>query len=707
MLSSNEDVARFPSIELTSIRMNKHTRAVLLSLFLIGLVGVNYLMSGSFALPTGDQGIWFTSGLFMLIVGAYWIEYYFTKPADVVINGIVVFIAASSLSHPPFQVWWQLLKYGSLVLVFAALVLVWGADPKSTRRDPSLPRRFVYQLVIRIGSSAVLFSMVFILALLSYFNVQEPQIRWAVLFWGVVLTARYLELDTFFKSIWNWHSTSRGASVGQVSRFSEPNIVRFTLFPDASCERSTLVAFTADGVVDKDSPIGVVVAHRNTLGAIEAEAILVDSNFEEGSPITKTIVVRVTEDDENISQRLSSGGVQNKLKSLIGYAFRGSDIAQLYVELAGDPQIEEGSLVSVALKNGKDLLFQIINGKLHEESGIKDGERSFTVAEAEQLGTWSKSRQGFETHSWVVPENACVFQVAQDSAIATADIVNVLDIGRVPRSDFPVKINVRDLVLYHSAILGVTGSGKSFLAYQLIEACAAANIKVLCLDLTGDYKRFLPDALLVRKVGELKPFLGSEHKIGIIEFTEEKLHPIAATNTVAGMALAWCKENRSPDEVKEPVPKVLLVCEEAHALIPEWNSNPEKNLQDTVSKTAQIVLQARKYGLGFMIVTQRTANVTKSVLNQCNTIFAFQAYDETGFDFMKNYMGLHYVNALPTLKKRQGVVVGKASVSDRPVIVRFNDQTRNSATTPLPEFKAVQPQAAAVPVVAEEVKPKI
>jgi hypothetical protein len=318
----------------------------------------------------------------------------------------------------------------------------------------------------------------------------------------------------------------------------------------------------------------------------------------------------------------------------------------------------------------------------------------FTVAEAEQLGTWNAARQGFETHSWVVPEHAPVFQVADDSPVSPVDLAGLLDIGRVPRSAFPVKVNVRDLVLYHSAILGVTGSGKSFLAYQLIDACAKDNVKVICLDLTGDYKRFLAAAVLLRSPAEVKFFLDSDYHIGIVEFTEEKVHPIAATNNVAQIALAWCREHRRPEEVKEPVPKVLLVCEEAHALIPEWNSNPEKALQDTVSKTAQIVLQARKYGLGFLIITQRTANVTKSVLNQCNTIFAFQAYDETGFDFMKNYMGLHYVEALPNLKKRQGVVVGKASVSDRPVIVRFHDQERNPATTALPEFKQVQSQRA-------------
>jgi len=35
-----------------------------------------------------------------------------------------------------------------------------------------------------------------------------------------------------------------------------------------------------------------------------------------------------------------------------------------------------------------------------------------------------------------------------------------------------------------------------------------------------------------------------------------------------------------------------------------------------------------------LIVAQRTANVVKSVLNQCNTMVSFQAFDETGFDFL-------------------------------------------------------------------------
>ena len=355
------------------------------------------------------------------------------------------------------------------------------------------------------------------------------------------------------------------------------------------------------------------------------------------------------------------------------------------------------------IADDKRLLFQIINGKLHEEMALESGERAFTVGEAEQVGTWNEVRQGFETHSWVVPENSPVFHVVGEQVVRQ-EKGGLLDIGKIPSSAFPVNISVRDLVLYHSAILGVTGSGKSYLAFQLIENCAGIGVKALCLDITGDYKRYLKNPVLIKRSGEVKPFLDSTESIGIVEFTEAG-HPIRTANMIAEIALNLCREHRSPQEVKEPVPKVLLVLEEAHTLVPEWNSNPERNLQDLVSKTAQATLQARKYGLGFMVITQRTANVTKSILNQCNTILAFQAYDETGFDFMKNYMGEHYVRALPTLKKRQGVLVGKASVSDRPVIVRFHDQTREPSHETVREFTALAPAVptAEVPAPVEAV----
>jgi hypothetical protein len=76
-----------------------------------------------------------------------------------------------------------------------------------------------------------------------------------------------------------------------------------------------------------------------------------------------------------------------------------------------------------------------------------------------------------------------------------------------------------------------------------------------------------------------------------------------------------------------------------------------------------------------LIITQRTANVTKTTLNQCNTIFAFQSFDQTGLDFLKNYMGEEYSHAISTLPTRHAILVGKASSSTRPLLFSVSDLT--------------------------------
>ena len=238
-------------------------------------------------------------------------------------------------------------------------------------------------------------------------------------------------------------------------------------------------------------------------------------------------------------------------------------------------------------------------------------------------------------------------------------------------------------------MLGVTGSGKSYLTFKLIEEAAEKGIKVVCIDPTGDYQRYLHSAVLLDRRGALQDFLASpDHTIGIVETASNADNPIKQARMAAQVCLDWCKANRNADEILNPAPKVLVVLEEAHLLVPEWNFNPERGLQDEVSKTSQIVLQARKYGLGFLIVAQRTANVVKSVLNQCNTMVSFQACDETGFDFLKNYMGSYHVRSLPNLKPRHGIVVGKASRSRRPVMVHFEDQIRELRAAPADSMPA-------------------
>ena len=119
--------------------------------------------------------------------------------------------------------------------------------------------------------------------------------------------------------------------------------------------------------------------------------------------------------------------------------------------------------------------------------------------------------------------------------------------------------------------------------------------------------------------------------------------------------------------------RVVLVFEEAHSLIPEWNSTANEGDSKAVNGTAKVILQGRKYGLGSIVVTQRTANISKSILNQCNTIFALRVFDDTGKQFLENYIGTDYSNTLATLSERHAVVVGKALKLKQPVIIKLNN----------------------------------
>jgi DNA helicase HerA-like ATPase len=74
-----------------------------------------------------------------------------------------------------------------------------------------------------------------------------------------------------------------------------------------------------------------------------------------------------------------------------------------------------------------------------------------------------------------------------------------------------------------------------------------------------------------------------------------------------------------------------------------------------------------------MVIAQRTANVSKTVLTQCNSVVAFQQFDKTGADFLTNYMGSEMVGALPMLRPRQAIAVGKAFRSGMPTIFQVPD----------------------------------
>src|SRR5690606_22138014 len=110
-------------------------------------------------------------------------------------------------------------------------------------------------------------------------------------------------------------------------------------------------------------------------------------------------------------------------------------------------------------------------------------------------------------------------------------------------------------------------------------------------------------------------------------------------------------------EAQAPQRRILLL-EEAHAYLPEFNFTTSFAERDTVSKSARYILQARKFGLSFIFVSQRTAVISKSALSQCENYVILRTIDQTSLDYIESVVGSPFRDAAQNLKRYQAICVG-------------------------------------------------
>jgi DNA helicase HerA-like ATPase len=341
----------------------------------------------------------------------------------------------------------------------------------------------------------------------------------------------------------------------------------------------------------------------------------------------------------------------------------------------------------------------------------------YARAKARKIGAWDVGARKFNPVPWMPRINAPVFMLENGETAPDADCI-----GHFPSTPYGVRLAPSDCVTHNTAILGILGVGKSYLSIELVERMIARGIRVLCLDLTNQYEQLLADFIdpaheerrrdalvgagrggtphknkeqggsrnsFVKAVlDHMRQFMAADddHYLWVLNPAQFRVtkqvsgmynndadlaHLTAAeiTSIFSNAALVVCQELGMTDDAR-----LCLVYEEAHSLVPEWNSVAADGDRLATATSARAILQGRKYGLGCLLITQRTANVTKTILNQCNTIFAMRTFDDTGKEFLGNYIGSDYANILPSLQPRHAVIFGKASSCENPVLIRLNDQ---------------------------------
>jgi uncharacterized protein len=123
-------------------------------------------------------------------------------------------------------------------------------------------------------------------------------------------------------------------------------------------------------------------------------------------------------------------------------------------------------------------------------------------------------------------------------------------------------------------------------------------------------------------------------------------------------------------EREEAIP-VLIVCDEAHRYIPRDESSGFGPTRRAISRVAK---EGRKYGVSLCLVTQRPSELSESILSQCSTVFALRMNNERDQRYVRSMLpddAAGLLNALPTLRQREAIVVGEGVA--HPMRIRFKD----------------------------------
>lgn len=694
--------------------MTKNTRLI----FLLILLPLSFLIArittGSF-IPTGTEGQWFFSGILLLVLGSFFLEHHYVKPSDVIANSIQVLtvlllvekdIAELGWSH---SIWFVLIGYTLLTLASASISMFLVDNDKSEQSKRNIVASILKVFALKLGRAEIIYSIIFLSSILFYFETDSAEFLILLAYWAMIILLRPLGITSLVEKVMN-KGRVKNSNIGKVLYSEAENLISIELFADINViAGQQIMTRRRDGKVYMGIVYSITLAHDKTVAKIFLDN---NPNIELQSAQVRFNEFALLSDQEPV-----------QISSVVGLVAEGTDIATLRFFVYPQCELKEGDVVKTMVYN-TPVYYQIINAQDKEEQLSGQNTYGKTLAIAKQIGEWLDTEGCFENFGWVPLLNSPVFVVRQDEEVNYERKDGEYQVGTLPNTNFPVMANIDSLVTHHAAIIGITGSGKTRTARRMVEEIVKSGRKVICVDFTGEYMSLFdelgPKAIVTEQSStkvneslksihlELEKFENQQDKEklktgerAIHEAFKEEIDKFIADDAakVGIFELPEILNTKAALDYTKYFFKVLfklakdgqiggglaVVLEEAHTIVPESNflGTDDKMSKSVMNAIGQIALQGRKHGIGFIVITQRTANVSKTILTQCNSIICFRMYDNTGLDFLSNYVGKEMVQAIPNLSVKKGfreaVLIGKAFNSKHPVITRIPEDTLNTA----------------------------
>lgn len=246
--------------------------------------------------------------------------------------------------------------------------------------------------------------------------------------------------------------------------------------------------------------------------------------------------------------------------------------------------------------------------------------------------------------------------------------------------DDPIEFDVKDLASYIDSIAQNNSSSqyvdfmtvriRSMLANAILSPVIGDNPKISLLDWINSF------------LGN-----GKEHKgrICIIDLSllpTNIVHLIVAT--ISRLIFEALQRYRKTNKKVLPT---ILVMEEAHTFIHRISENENSYTSQQCTKVFErIAREGRKYGLGLIVSSQRPAELSPTVLSQCNSFILHRIVNDRDQEMVRRLVPDNLgnmLNELPVLPTQSAIILGSAvSV---PVMVEMrslNAEQRPRSETP-------------------------
>lgn len=654
------------------------------------------------------------ASMLLIISIAYWMlalvsAPFFQPPKETLANGVgallSIFALTSVVSDPIVPIVYELALVGAVCVASIALLLSLASIAVLGRQYDEVGKA-IARASAMAGRPEMLFSPIVVAVA---FGMPATSVLDAVAvlsIWVILVAAKPIE--AVWAGVKGLSSVGGGPLdvVGSVIRTDHPNIVRVRLVHAQTWTRECVHVAR----LSEDELVFLLPLSRHYLQDCSLGTGLAIRSDSDSALSVSLGDVSVWRGDERDSEDVLQGAYGDAVRGeLVAWVVENSRIGRVRAQMLDDCQVSAGTLVCVPV-DAEVVLYQVTDIVTREEdvAGTPFGSRT---AELQQIGV--EQERGFKASGSAPFMNAPVFRVERKREVATHEPNdNRFAVGFLSDSQFPFCVNLDDLVDHHSAVLGVTGTGKTELAFSVVREAIKRDVKVVCIDFTKEYGPRLADldpvhlgfrgedfqelrgaidavlfgdfaAAAERKnlvdliknqtpkiESQVREFLeGDSASLGLFSLEEiaNTRATLYATELYLSALFEWARANRKRR-------RILVVLEEAHTVVPEsslWGYQDRTDTAAVVGRISQIALQGRKYGVGLLVVSQRTALVSKTVLTQCNTIFAMRMYDQTSLRFLESMLDQGHIDIIPNLQFLQGVAWGKAIESDHALVFRI------------------------------------